>query len=57
MARATGKTTWFFPDGDIPQPGNQEPHGHESLVILNPNTQDACLTLTVYFTVSTLLNQ
>lgn len=44
-----GHTTWFFPDGDLPQRGDGEPHGHESLVILNPNAQDSVLTITVYF--------
>jgi hypothetical protein len=45
-----GKKVWFFPDGDIPEPGDGEMKGHESLVILNPNKQDAEITITVYFT-------
>ncbi len=45
-----GKKIWFLPDGDIPAPGDKEPYGHESLVILNPNDTDAKITLTVYFT-------
>ena len=45
-----GRRTWFFPDGDLPQPGDGALKGHESLVILNPNTDDAQLTLTVYYT-------
>ena len=48
-----GKRTWFFPDGDLPEPGDGGAHGyfgHESLVILNPNAADASITLTVYFT-------
>ncbi len=47
-----GKRTWFFPDGDLPEPGEKGPtgyFGHESLVILNPNEPDAAITLTVYF--------
>jgi hypothetical protein len=44
-----GKTVWFFPDGDIPAPGDKEPFGHESLVILNPNNQNANVTITVYY--------
>ena len=47
-----GKRTWFFPDGDLPEPGEAGPSGyfgHESLVILNPNDTEARLTLTVYF--------
>lgn len=43
-----GHRVWFFPDGDLPAPGDKEPHGHESLVILNPNDADADVTLTVY---------
>lgn len=45
-----GKRIWFLPDGDIPAPGDSEPHGHESLVILNPNEADADVKITVYFT-------
>ena len=45
-----GHTTWFFPDGDLPPRGDGEPHGHESLVIFNPNNTDADVTITVYFT-------
>ena len=45
-----GKRVWFFPDGDIPNPGEGELMGHESLVLLNPNETDAHISLTVYFT-------
>ena len=44
-----GSTVWFFPDGDLPPRGEREPHGHESLIILNPNERDAAVTITVYF--------
>jgi len=44
----SGQRRWFFPDGDIPQPGDREPHGHESLIILNPNRDDATIVITVY---------
>ena len=43
-----GHKVWFFPDGDLPARGDGEPHGHESLVILNPGNTDAEVTLTVY---------
>ena len=43
-----GAKVWFFPDGDLPAPGEVEPKGHESLIILNPNPADAEITLTVY---------
>ncbi len=44
-----GSGTWYFPDGDIPPPGDTEPHGHESLIMLNPGTEDAEVVITVYF--------
>lgn len=44
-----GHSVWYFPDGDLPPRGDQEPHGHESLLILNPQSQDAEVVLTVYF--------
>ena len=40
---------WFFPDGDIPEPGDVEPKGHESLILLNPGDDDAEVVITVYF--------
>jgi len=43
-----GHKLWFFPDGDLPAAGDSEPHGHESLVILNPNDADADVTISVY---------
>jgi len=45
-----GKKIWVFPDGDIPAPGDKEPYGHESLVILNPNKEDALISMNVYYT-------
>jgi hypothetical protein len=44
-----GSRTWFFPDGDIPEPGDVEPKGHESLILLNPGADDAEVVITVYF--------
>ena len=44
-----GHKTWFFPDGDLPEPGECEPFGHESLVILNPNGSRADIKITVYY--------
>ena len=44
-----GKRIWFFPDGDIPAPGDGELKGHESLVILNPNDTNAQISICVYF--------
>ena len=44
-----GSRTWYFPDGDIPAPGEVEPFGHESLIMLNPGDEDASVAITVYF--------
>ena len=44
-----GKKVWVFPDGDLPQPGDKEPFGHESLIIVNTNREKATVRMTVYF--------
>jgi hypothetical protein len=44
-----GKKVWIFPDGDIPPHGGSEPHGHESLLILNLNEQDTEVEFDIYF--------
>ena len=44
-----GKKVWVFPDGDIPPHGGSEPHGHESLVILNTNEQDVEVEFDIYY--------
>ena len=50
MAHKTfGKKIWCFPDGDLPAPGTKEPKGHESLVILNPNKENAKIAITVFY--------
>lgn len=44
-----GKKIWFFPDGDRPPFGDSPMKGHESYVVLNPNSQEAHLKFTIYF--------
>jgi len=44
-----GSKIWAFPDGDLPPAGDKEPFGHESLIILNPNQDDAHIKMTIYF--------
>ena len=35
-----GKTTWWFPDGDLPEPvAGDRFTSHESLMVLNPNAE------------------
>ncbi len=44
-----GKRVWFFPDGERPPFGDSPLQGHESLLILNPNAQDAHVAITIYY--------
>lgn len=44
-----GKKTWIFADGDLPPQGNEEPLGHEALMVLNTNDIDANISLDLYF--------
>ena len=46
-----GKTKWYFPDGELPPMGDDpEVYGHESIIILNPNDQEAHVKLCIYWT-------
>ena len=44
-----GMNNWFFPDAELPPPGDGQMKGHESIIILNPNQQKATLTIICYF--------
>ena len=44
-----GKRVWVFADGDLPPQGNEEPLGHEALMIVNNSDQAADLTLDFLF--------
>lgn len=44
-----GKNTWIFADGDLPPQGNEEPLGHEAMMVLNTNDTDANISLDLYF--------
>lgn len=46
---ADGNTVWVFPDGDLPPPGDREPHGHESLIIVNLTATEAQVSFDIYF--------
>ena len=43
-----GHRIWFFPDGDLPPPGDGEFKGHESLIVLNASSDKAEIRITVY---------
>jgi hypothetical protein len=44
-----GKNIWVFADGDLPPQGNEEPLGHEALMVVNNNDEDAQLNITILF--------
>lgn len=45
-----GKKVWYFPDAEMPPEGDYPIKGHESIIILNPNNQEARIKMTLYFT-------
>ena len=49
MTNDNGKTTWIFPDLEMPPKGDSALIGHESVIILNTNGADATVTITLYF--------
>ncbi|HOJ10826.1 MAG TPA: sensory rhodopsin transducer [Clostridiales bacterium] len=44
-----GKKIWYFPDGELPPPGDEPLKGHESIIILNDNEGTANVIMTLYF--------
>lgn len=44
-----GKKDWFFPDAELPPPGEGELLGHESIIVLNPNDAPADVAMRLYF--------
>ncbi|NSW55773.1 MAG: sensory rhodopsin transducer [Armatimonadetes bacterium] len=51
MSAGDGRTTWIFPDGDLPPAGADDLplEGHESLIVLNTGDEDAHIEMDVYF--------
>lgn len=49
MVNANGKTTWVFPDLEMPPAGHSPLFGHESIIVLNMNDSPAQLRMTLYF--------
>jgi len=46
-----GKKHWFFPDAELPHMGpNPDLYGHETIIILNPNEQDANVEIVLHWT-------
>ena len=49
MEFKNGKRIWYFPDGELPLPGDEPLKGHESIIILNDNKGTANVVMTLYF--------
>lgn len=50
MSNRQGNTMWIFPDCELPPAGDSLLKGHESVIVLNLNDNEAKLSLTFYFT-------
>lgn len=44
-----GRAAWYFPDAELPPPGEGELIGHESVIVLNPNPADATIRATLWY--------
>ena len=46
-----GKKHWFFPDAELPPRGTHaELPGHESIIVMNPNEEDAEVSIVLHWT-------
>lgn len=46
-----GKKHWFFPDAELPPKGTNELlPGHESIIMFNPNEEDAEIDIVLHWT-------
>lgn len=50
MEYMNGRKVWYFPDGELPPPGDEPMKGHESIVVLNDNSCPANIRMSLYFT-------
>ncbi|MCS7460548.1 sensory rhodopsin transducer [Paenibacillus doosanensis] len=49
MPTATGEKVWIIPDGYIPEHSSGTLTSHESICVLNTASEDAHLTITIFF--------
>jgi len=49
MNEEKGKRNWIFCDGDLPPAGNEEPFGHEALIITNVIKEEAQISIDILF--------
>lgn len=44
-----GERVWIFPDAELPPVGVNSIPGHESIIITNTDTEDAHITITLFY--------
>ncbi|WP_240415191.1 sensory rhodopsin transducer [Paenibacillus periandrae] len=49
MPSATGEKLWIIPDGYIPEFSSGTLTSHESICVLNTSSEDAHITITIFF--------
>lgn len=49
MPQATGEKQWIIPDGYIPEISSGALTSHESICVLNTSSEDAQLSITIFF--------
>ncbi|MDF2669783.1 MAG: hypothetical protein K0R67_2089 [Paenibacillus sp.] len=49
MHQAHGNKIWFIPDGYIPPTSSGSLESHESICVLNTSSEEAILTVTIFF--------
>jgi len=49
MSGKLGAKVWFIPDGYYPSTSSGKLKSHEAICVLNPNKEDANISITLYF--------
>ena len=49
MSGKYGSKVWFIPDGYYPSISSGKLKSHEAICVLNPNSKDANISITLYF--------
>lgn len=49
MSGKYGSKVWFIPDGFYPSTSSGKFKSHEAICVLNPNKEDANISITLYF--------
>lgn len=49
MSGKFGSKVWFIPDGFFPSTSSGKQKSHDAICVLNPNSKDANISITLYF--------